>query len=123
MRLEQFEALVEEAVSSLPPALLERLDNVALVVEERPSPEKLRELEMEPDEVLYGLYEGISQPERVHSAYDAVLPDKITIYREPLERDFPHPEDLKREIAVTVKHEIAHHFGLDHQQLEDMGLS
>ena len=119
MRLERFEQLVEEALLSLEP-ILSRVENLVVVVEPRPSPEQIGEFE-EDGHHLYGLYEGIARTER-DSSYHGVLPDKITIFKDALERDFPDPDELKRQIEITVKHEIAHHFGFTDAEMGPMGL-
>ena len=110
--------LVERALEGLPPELAELLDNVAIVVEDWPdlsSP-------LVADggvETLYGLYEGVPLTER-GSGYYGILPDRITIFRGPLERDFWR-EELEEQIRITVVHEIAHHFGFDEDRLEELG--
>ena len=97
----EFEEHVRRALDSLPPDLARRLENVAVVVED--------ENAADPD--LFGLYEG----------GDAYLPHKVTIYRRPLEEDFTQPDELEREIRVTVLHELAHYFGLDEDRIAELG--
>lgn len=105
-----FEQHVQAALDSLPPQLAAALVNVAVVVEdEHPD---------EPD--LYGLYEGVPLPERSGSD-SGTLPDRIAIYRRPLEEDFEDPAELEREIRVTVLHELAHYFGFDERRIEELG--
>ncbi|GAA3996322.1 metallopeptidase family protein [Allokutzneria multivorans] len=106
----RFDELVAEALDLIPSELAAAMDNVVVLVEER-----------NPDEpTLLGLYEGVALTERT-STYGGVLPDRIFIYREAL-MDFCNDEDeLVDEIAVTVVHEIAHHFGIDDHKLHDMG--
>jgi predicted Zn-dependent protease with MMP-like domain len=104
-----FEEHVRRALDSLPSELREAMSNVEIVVED----------ENGDDPDLYGLYLGIPLPER-HD-YAGVLPDKIAIYRLPLEAEFGHdPELLEDEIRVTVLHEIAHHFGIDEDLLGEL---
>jgi predicted Zn-dependent protease with MMP-like domain len=106
-----FEEHVQRAVDSLPPDLRAAMSNVEIVVEDE-NPE-------DPD--LFGLYLGIPLVDR-DSGYAGVLPDKIAIYRIPLEEEFGHdPEVLEDEIRITVVHEIAHHFGIDEERLADLG--
>ena len=106
-----FDEHVRRALDSLPDDLRAAMSNVAVVVEEE-NPE-------DPD--LYGLYTGIALTER-SSSYGGVLPDKIEIYRRPLEEDFgDDPEELEHEIRVTVLHEIAHHFGIQEDRLRELG--
>lgn len=104
-----FEQHVRAALDSLPPRLAAALDNVAVVIED--------EHAGDPD--LFGLYEGVPLPERGDMAGE--LPDRITIFRLPLEEEFPDPVDLEREIRVTVLHELGHYFGLDEDRLAELG--
>lgn len=113
-----FYELVEAALDGLPPELAQLLDNVAIVVEDWPeySSPLVRGYE---ENTLYGLYEGVPLSERA-AGYYGVLPDKITIFRGPLERDFARDE-LEEQIRITVVHEIAHHFGFDEDRIEELG--
>ena len=104
-----FEDHVRAALDELPPHLAAALRNVAVVVEDE-NPE-------DPD--LFGLYQGVPLPERGDDV--GLLPDKISIYRIPLEECFPDPGDLREEIRITVLHELAHYFGLDEDRLEELG--
>jgi predicted Zn-dependent protease with MMP-like domain len=107
-----FEEHVEQALASLPAELRQAMSNVEIVVED--------ENREDPD--LFGLYHGIPLTER-HD-YAGVLPDKISIYRRPLEEEFgDDPETLEDEIRITVLHEIAHHFGIDEERLDELGWS
>jgi predicted Zn-dependent protease with MMP-like domain len=115
---QDFYELVERALEGLPPELSELLDNVAIVVEDWPE-YSTPLVSGESDDVLYGLYEGVPLTER-GAGYHGVLPDKITIFRGPLERDFPR-EELEEQVRITVVHEIAHHFGFDEDRLEELG--
>jgi predicted Zn-dependent protease with MMP-like domain len=106
-----FEREVEAAVGSLPRELRDVISNVAIVVEAEPPP----------GQPLLGLYQGIPLTRR-GTGYAGVLPDKITIYRGPLERLFgADPEGLRRQIRRVVLHEIAHHFGISDERLEELG--
>ncbi len=105
-----FEDRVRSALDSLPAELREAMSNVEIVVEDE-NPE-------DPD--IFGLYIGIPLTDR-HD-YAGVLPDKIEIYRIPLEAEFGHdPELLEEEIRITVVHEVAHHFGIDEERLAELG--
>jgi predicted Zn-dependent protease with MMP-like domain len=105
-----FEDHVRAALESLPPKLAAALVNVAVVVEdEHPD---------EPD--LYGLYEGVPLPERTGQD-TGTLPDRIAIFRRPLEEDFPDPAELEQEIRITVLHELAHYFGFDEHRIGELG--
>lgn len=104
-----FDDHVRAALDSLPPQIATALRNVAVVVED--------ENAEDPD--LFGLYEGVPLPERGDGA--GSLPDRIAIYRLPLEDEFPDPRDLEREIRITVLHELGHYFGLDEDRLMELG--
>ena len=107
----QFEDHVRAALDSLPPELRKAMSNVEIVVED--------ENREDPD--LFGLYLGIPLTER-GEGYAGALPDKIAIYRLPLEEEFGHdPEMLEEEIQITVVHEIAHHFGIGEERLAELG--
>lgn len=112
----EFEAMVEEALASLPRRFLELVDNVAIVIEDEPSPEDLAEAGYEPGEELFGLYQGLSLPER-GAFYSNVVPDRIVLYRGPLLRHCRSRSQLKAEIRATVIHELGHYFGLDEEDL------
>lgn len=105
-----FDDHVRAALDSLPPEIARALDNVAVLVED--------EHPTEPD--LFGLYEGIPLPERDERVAGR-LPDRIMIYRLPLEEAFPDASDLEREIRVTVLHELAHYFGIEEERLTELG--
>jgi predicted Zn-dependent protease with MMP-like domain len=108
---QRFETLVEAALDGLPEDILRLLDNVAVVVEDEP-----------PDgaEELYGLYEGV--PATEWGADWAAVPNKITLFRLPLEEDFPDPAELTEEVRRTVWHELAHHAGFDDERLHALDL-
>jgi predicted Zn-dependent protease with MMP-like domain len=107
-----FEEHVRAALESLPADLRQAMSNVEIVVED--------ENREDPD--LFGLYLGIPLTERGGESYAGALPDKIAIYRIPLEEEFGHdPELLEEEIRITVVHEIAHHFGIDEDRLSELG--
>jgi predicted Zn-dependent protease with MMP-like domain len=108
-----FEDHVRSALESLPAELREAMSNVEIVVED--------ENREDPD--LFGLYLGVPLVDRGES-YAGALPDKIAVYRIPLEEEFGHdPELLEEEIRITVVHEIAHHFGIDEDRLAELGWS
>ena len=104
-----FDDYVKAALDSLPASIASALENIVLLIED----------EHPDDPDLFGLYEGIPLPERGDMAGE--LPDRITIFRIPLEDEFPDPADLEREIRVTVLHEIGHYFGLDEDRLARLG--
>lgn len=118
---ERFEGLVGEALDGLPDAILDMLDNVAVVVADSPIPDQLREAgSLDTGEMLLGLYEGIPQLDRTGD-YHMVLPDKITLFQRALEAVCPDEATLRREVQVTVVHELAHHFGISDRRLEELG--
>ena len=110
-----FDELVERALEEVPQELSELLENIVIVVDDWPEAHMLAKGE---DDTLYGLYEGVPITQRGSDYYG--LPDRITIFRGPLERDFP-PDELEEEIRVTVVHEIAHYFGFDEDRIEELG--
>ena len=118
MTEEEFESLVVDAINDLPERFLSRFDNLDILVQNEPDPDFLEG--MEGSVSLYGLYEGISLVER--EQYGNVLPDRITIFKGPLERDFPGAAQLSEQVRITVLHEIAHHFGISDDRLEELGL-
>jgi predicted Zn-dependent protease with MMP-like domain len=120
LRQEEFEDLVLNAIGELPQELLARLDNVAVVVQQWPSRAQMAEAELDHENELLGLYEGIPLTDREN--YNLVLPDKITIFQGSVEAMCHTQEEMALEIRVTVAHEIAHHFGIDDERLEEMGL-
>jgi predicted Zn-dependent protease with MMP-like domain len=102
-----FETVIQDALDSLPPDLRDQISNVEIVVEDEPPP----------GQALLGLYHGIPLTQR-GSNYSGVLPDKITIYRGPLERHYGYdPELLTQQIRRVVLHEVAHHFGISDERL------
>jgi predicted Zn-dependent protease with MMP-like domain len=118
-RAAAFERLVDRAVAAIPDPYREALREVAIVIEDEPSPEQLRENDLEPWDSLYGLYEGVP---RVEYAADWVTqPNRITLFRLPLEEDFPDPAELEAEVRMTVLHELAHHMGIDDDRLDELG--
>jgi len=116
-----FEELVVEAIDGLPDDILRLLDNVEIVVADAPSAAQLDEAGMlDAGELLLGLYEGIPLTDRT-SGYGMVLPDKISLFQGALESVCPDEETLRREVRVTVIHELAHHFGISDRRLRELG--
>ena len=114
MTNEEFEKLVKEGIDAIDEKFLQKLKNVEIVIEDDPSPLQLEKLKLQ-GALLFGLYEGIPQTKR--EGYGQVLPDKITIFKNPIEKVFFRPEDIKKAVKDTVWHEIAHHFGMDERQV------
>jgi predicted Zn-dependent protease with MMP-like domain len=115
-----FEELVAEALDSLPPDIQEKLENVEVVVEWRPSPAQMRRMGLGPGQTLFGLYEGVPLTART-SGYNLVLPDKITIFRQPIETYCRTDEQVRQTVRRTVLHELAHHFGISDDRLRELG--
>ncbi len=113
---ETFDKIVGAGIDALPEKYLSRLDNVAFVVESEPTIEQRQRMRLMPYQTLFGLYEGIPMTKR-GSNYNLVLPDKITIFKKPLEHASADLADLKERVRHTVWHEVAHFFGLEHQQI------
>jgi len=116
MTHEEFEKLVAEGIDNIPEKFLQKLKNVEIVIEEDPSPFQLKKLNLRGG-FLFGLYEGIPQTNR--ESYGQVLPDKITIFKNPIEKYYANPEAIKKAVENTVWHEIAHHFGMDEKQVKN----
>jgi len=119
-RHRRFEDLVDEALAAIPMPFAAALDEVAIVIDDEPSADQLRESELDDDETLYGLYEGVARTE--YAADWIVAPNRITLFRLPLEADFPDPDELADEVRITVIHELAHHLGIDDERLHDLGV-
>ena len=115
-----FQEALRQALDDLPDPFRQALENVAIVVEEWPPDWLLDELGVPPEGTLYGFYHGVPLPERSVSL-SGNLPDKISIYRGPLQEDFPRAAELRRQIRVTLLHEIGHYFGMDEEALERLG--
>ena len=113
---EEFEALVERALEELPEELLALLDNVAVLVEEEPSPEELQEVGLPPGEELFGLYHGTNLLER-DTYYAGTLPDRVIIFRGPILRACNDRREVIREVRDTVVHELGHYFGMEEDQM------
>ncbi len=105
--------LVDMGVAALGERVHERLKNVAIVVKDYPSREQREDMGIAPDEVLFGLYEGVPQTERGIDA--PLLPDVITVFKEPILAAYSDPHDIAICVANTVWHEVAHHFGRDEE--------
>ena len=112
MSREEFEDAVRDALDEIPEELADQMDNVVVLVEDDPPPE-------EPE--LLGLYEGVPLTERGEFWAAGALPDRITIYRRPTLALCESRDEVVDEVAVTVVHEIAHHFGIDDDRLHELG--
>ena len=120
MRRVVFESLVDEALEALPERFREKLDNVAVVVEDWPGPHVLRLAGASlPGEVL-GFYHGVPQTSRT-SGYHLIPPDKISIYQRPIEMRCRTVDEVRELVRRVLQHEMAHHFGIDDQRLREIG--
>ncbi len=120
METEQFEELVAQVVNDLPEFFQERLDNVDVIVEEFPDRHTMRLARVRSPYDLLGFYHGVPLTERTTN-YGLVAPDKISIYRRPIEIQCRTDEELRAMIRRVVLHEIAHHFGISDNRLRDIG--
>jgi predicted Zn-dependent protease with MMP-like domain len=120
METERFEMLVARAVEGLPEEFRERLDNIDIVVADRPTLKQLSKAERKRGETLLGLYEGVPLPERTHG-YGFVVPDVITIFQGPVESVCKSDSGIIAEVRRVVLHEIAHHFGISDDRLRELG--
>ena len=111
---------MERAIAGIPSPFREALAEVAIVIDDEPTPRQRRENDLAEDEMLYGLYEGVPRTE--YGADWVAVPNRITLFRLPLEEDFPDPRDLADEVRITVIHVLAHHLGIDDDRLEDLGV-
>jgi predicted Zn-dependent protease with MMP-like domain len=112
---EQFQELINEALAGMPKDRMEYVKNVAFLFEDEPTPEQRMKLELRGDQTLLGLYEGVPLPQR--QGMPSQLPDKITLFKLPLCMMANDLAGLKEEIRHTMWHELAHYFGLDHDQI------
>jgi predicted Zn-dependent protease with MMP-like domain len=116
---DQVRQLVAEAIDSLPKNFRDAMVNMAIVVEDEPTADQLRQVEVEPPDTIYGLYEGIPLPER-QWAHGNVLPDKISIFRLPILEDSLDQDDIVVGIGETLIHEVGHYFGLSEDEIMDI---
>ena len=114
-----FEKLVADALGTIPRRFRDAMSNLAIVVEDEPPPELLEEMEIEPPDTLFGLYQGVPLTER-HWGYGNTLPDRILLFQGPLERDSDDDEDLVVGIGETLIHEVGHYFGLSEEEIEEI---
>lgn len=113
---QRFERLVARALDSLPTELARLLENVAVVIEAEPTAEELLSVGLDPQrDELFGLYQGVPQSER--DVFYGELPDRVVIYRGPIERCCRTAGEMRREVRDTVVHELGHHFGLDEEDM------
>jgi predicted Zn-dependent protease with MMP-like domain len=119
MTRQRFTELVEEALREIPRRFRKEMKNVAVVVEDEPSPELLDEMGIDPDDTLFGLYQGTPLTERSWS-FGNNLPDRISIYQRPTEEACETEDDIRDCIAETVIHEFGHYFGMSEEEIEEI---
>jgi predicted Zn-dependent protease with MMP-like domain len=119
MTRDEFLRLVDEALTTIPPRFRDALANVAIVVEDEPSPAQLAEVDIEPPDTLLGLYEGTPLTER-QWAHGNTLPDKVTLFQGPIEEASDDEDDTVIAIGETLIHEIGHYFGLSEEEIEEI---
>lgn len=122
MERAHFRQLVREALDEVPVEIRRRINNVDLVIEDRPSAEDLEVAGLGPGDLLLGLYHGIPLPAR-GEFYNLVLPDRISIYQEHIEEVCETDDDVREQVRVTVLHEIGHYFGIDDERLHELGMA
>jgi predicted Zn-dependent protease with MMP-like domain len=115
---ERFQELINKALVELPGEHVKNINNVAIIYSDDPSPEQRLRLKLGNNQTLLGLYEGVPLSQR--QGMTRVLPDKITLFKRPLEFRATSENDLKEQIKHTLWHEIAHYYGLNHNQISDL---
>jgi predicted Zn-dependent protease with MMP-like domain len=115
----RFEKLVEEALREIPRSFRKEMKNVAVVVEDEPPPDILEDMDIEPGDTLFGLYQGTPLPERTW-AFGNTLPDRISIYQRPIEEACEDDDEIRECVAETVIHEFGHYFGLSEEEIEEI---
>ena len=116
---EAFEQLINQAMDDLPTEYISGLKNVAILYEDEPSEQQRQKLKLRGDQSLFGLYEGVPRTQR-GSGYNLVLPDKITPFKQPMLRVSPDLAALKWQVRHTLWHEVAHHYGLNHERIHNI---
>ncbi len=115
---EQFQDLIDTALQELPGEHAAAIKNIAILYEEFPTPEQRHKLELRNDQTLLGLYEGVPLPQRQGTTH--IFPDKITIFKGPMQSRASTQAELKEDIKHTLWHEIAHYYGLDHDKINKL---
>lgn len=118
MTKENFKKNVSKGIDAIPFEFLRKIDNVVIAIEDNPTAKQLKMLKIRPNWTLFGLYEGIPQVKR-NSGYNAVLPDKITIFKKPIEKAAKNEKEIIEIVKNTIWHEIAHHFGLNEKEVQN----
>lgn len=115
---EQFQQLINEALESLPGEHIANIRNVAILYEQEPTPSQRHELMLRNDQTLFGLYEGVPLAQRQGTT--RIFPDKITIFKGPMQQASGSLAELKEHIRHTLWHEIGHYYGLDHRRIAEL---
>jgi predicted Zn-dependent protease with MMP-like domain len=121
MNPHRFQRLVAKALRELPPQFRARIENVEVLIEDEPDPRLLAEVGVPAGGSLLGLYQGIPLTERT-TAYSMVLPDRLTIFRKPIEQACASDWEIRHQVRKTVVHEVAHYFGISDRQLHEWGV-
>ena len=119
MTRDAFRRLVTEAITLIPRRFRREMKNLALVVEDEPDAALLEEMEIEPPDSLYGLYQGTPLPERTWG-YGNTLPDRITLFQRPIEEDCDDEDEIRAVIGETLIHEVGHYFGMSEEEIEEI---
>ena len=119
MTREEFEKLISQTIENLPQPFLDKLDNVSIVLESWPTAQQLKSTGVSPRGLLFGLYHGVPQTKRRRG--NPIMPDKITIFAGPILMVCKSEGEIKEKVAGVVKHEIAHHFGLNEEEIRRTG--
>lgn len=115
---ERFQELIDDALGELPQRSLDHLKNVAILFEDEPTPEQREKLQLLPYQSLYGLYEGVPLPFR--QGQPTTLPDRITLFKQPILASSADETALKEQIKHTLWHEVAHYYGLNHDRIHEL---
>ena len=115
---EDFEKIVASGIDAIPPLYQKNLKNVAFIIEDNPTPEQRQKLNLYPNELLFGLYEGVPLPQRQGTT--KILPDKITIFKNPAILVSRSLDELREHVRHTIWHEVAHYYGLDHKRIHEL---
>ena len=121
MQRSRFRRLVARALDEIPDVLADRMDNVVIIVRNRPEPDELAMVGLSSRDTLLGLYSG--RPLTIRGSYGEVLPDRIFIYQEPIESICRSEDEIVEQVRETVLHEVAHHFGIDDDRLDEIGIA
>jgi predicted Zn-dependent protease with MMP-like domain len=114
----EFEEYINDGIAAIPPLYQKKLENIAFLTEDYPTPDQRVRLNLYPNETLFGLYEGVPLPQR--SGMLKLLPDKITIFKKPIEAASRDKHEVKERVRHTIWHEVAHYYGLNHKRIHEL---